>query len=198
MTGVLRSIKEHRLNVREVNGSYIAKEQSMIQYLEKAKALISEFKKFSIEQIEEREVLAVLEEEGDSWMTPLLKYLTDSRLPAEVIKARTVKIKSRQYVVIGGVLYYNSFLEPWLRCVGPLQAEYVIREIHEGSCKAQGKVKFLIVAIDHFTKWIEAKPVATITGNQVKKFMWDNIVCRFGLPGEIISDNGKHFKDNPS
>ncbi|GJT89769.1 reverse transcriptase domain-containing protein [Tanacetum coccineum] len=60
-----------------------------------------------------------------------------------------------------------------------------------------GKVKFLIVAIDYFTKWIEAKPVATITGNQIKKFMWDNIVCRFGLPGEIISDNGKQFQDNP-
>ncbi|GKA12275.1 reverse transcriptase domain-containing protein [Tanacetum coccineum] len=38
-----------------------------------------------------------------------------------------------------------------------------------------GKVKFLIVAIDYFTKWIEAKPVATITGNQIKKIMWDNI-----------------------
>ncbi|GJR87995.1 reverse transcriptase domain-containing protein [Tanacetum coccineum] len=51
-----------------------------------------------------------------------------------------------------------------------------------------GKVKFLIVAIDYFTKWIEAKPVATIIGNQIKKFVWDYIVCRFGLPGEIISD----------
>ncbi|GKA34128.1 reverse transcriptase domain-containing protein [Tanacetum coccineum] len=51
--------------------------------------------------------------------------------------------------------------------------------------------------MDYFTKWIEAKAVATITGNQVKKFVWDNIVCRFGLPGEIISDNGKQFSDNP-
>ncbi|GKC53486.1 reverse transcriptase domain-containing protein, partial [Tanacetum coccineum] len=42
-----------------------------------------------------------------------------------------------------------------------------------------------------------AKAVVTITGNQVKKFVWDNIVCRFGLPGEIISDNGKQFRDNP-
>ncbi|GKE71796.1 reverse transcriptase domain-containing protein [Tanacetum coccineum] len=60
-----------------------------------------------------------------------------------------------------------------------------------------GKVKFLIVAMDYFTKWIESKPVATITGNQVKNFVWENIVCRFGLPGEIISDNGKQFRDNP-
>ncbi|GJZ97021.1 reverse transcriptase domain-containing protein [Tanacetum coccineum] len=61
----------------------------------------------------------------------------------------------------------------------------------------EGKVKFLIVAMDYFTKWIEAKAVSTITGNQVKKFVWDNIVCRFGLPGEIVSDNGKQFSDNP-
>ncbi|GKE56994.1 reverse transcriptase domain-containing protein, partial [Tanacetum coccineum] len=86
---------------------------------------------------------------------------------------------------------------PW-----PLQARYVIREIHEGSCsmhavprsvvakamrlgyywptmhwdaremipgpfpEGPGKVKFLIVAMDYFIKWIEAKAVATITGNQ--------------------------------
>nr|GEX89700.1 reverse transcriptase domain-containing protein [Tanacetum cinerariifolium] len=51
--------------------------------------------------------------------------------------------------------------------------------------------------MDYFTKWIEAKAVATITGGQVKKFVWDNIVCRFGIPGEIISDNGKWFSDSP-
>ena len=56
-----------------------------------------------------------------------------------------------------------------------------------------GKVKFLIVAIDYFTKWIEAKSVATITGQQVRKFIWENIVYRFRLPGVIISDNGKQF-----
>nr|GEV87556.1 reverse transcriptase domain-containing protein [Tanacetum cinerariifolium] len=63
--------------------------------------------------------------------------------------------------------------------------------------EGQGKVKFLIVAMDYFTKWIEAKTVATITGGHVKKFVWDNIVCRFGIPGEIVSDNGKQFSDNP-
>ncbi|GJY91381.1 reverse transcriptase domain-containing protein [Tanacetum coccineum] len=60
-----------------------------------------------------------------------------------------------------------------------------------------GKVKFLIVAMDYFTKWIDTKAVATISGGQVKNFVWDNIVCRFGLQGEIVSDNGKQFSDNP-
>ncbi|GJR55411.1 reverse transcriptase domain-containing protein [Tanacetum coccineum] len=70
-------------------------------------------------------------------------------------------------------------------------------DIAEPFPEGPGKVKFLIVAIDYFTKLIEAKPVVTITDNQVKKFVWDNIVCRFGLPGEIVSDNGKQFRDNP-
>ncbi|GKF36895.1 reverse transcriptase domain-containing protein [Tanacetum coccineum] len=85
-----------------------------------------------------------------------------------------------------------------------MDAQKLIREcndcqgidIAEPFQKEPGKVNFLIVAIDYFTKWIEAKPVATITGNQVKKFVWDNIVCRFGLPGEIVYDNGKQFSDN--
>nr|GEZ51239.1 reverse transcriptase domain-containing protein [Tanacetum cinerariifolium] len=43
-----------------------------------------------------------------------------------------------------------------------------------------GKVKFLIVSMDYFIKWIEAKPVATITSNQFKIFIWDNVVCSLG------------------
>ncbi|GJW36909.1 reverse transcriptase domain-containing protein [Tanacetum coccineum] len=171
--------------------------------------LVEELKEKSISAVE---VLAIVEEEGDTWMTPIFKYLMDGTLPVEVKKARAVKRKSWRFSIINGTLYKKSFLGPWLRCVGPLQANYVLREIHEGSCSMHagtrfvmekalwigpGKVKFLIVAIDYFTKWIEAKPVATITGNQIKKFVWDNIVCRFGLPGEIISDNGKQFQDNP-
>ncbi|GKC07825.1 reverse transcriptase domain-containing protein [Tanacetum coccineum] len=140
---------DSRLVANQINGSYVAKEQSMIQCLEKAKALSSSFKFFSIKQvprsenkkadalckiastsfahltkqvlvevlkeksIEEKEILAVVEE-GYSWMTPLLEYLTDDTLLAETKKARAIKIKSRQYAVIGGVLYHKSFLEPWL------------------------------------------------------------------------------------
>ncbi|XP_076882850.1 uncharacterized protein LOC143531435 [Bidens hawaiensis] len=60
-----------------------------------------------------------------------------------------------------------------------------------------GKAKFLVVAIDYFTKWVEAKPLRTITGERIKRFVWENIVCRFGLPYAIISDNGKQFANNP-
>ena len=59
----------------------------------------------------------------------------------------------------------------------------------------QGKrqVKFLLVAIDYFTKWVEAEALATITEAKVQNFVWKNIVCRFGIPKTIISDNGRQF-----
>jgi transposase InsO family protein len=53
------------------------------------------------------------------------------------------------------------------------------------------------VAVDYFTKWLEVKPLAMITGKQVVKFVWEQIICRFGLPGKIVSDNGTQFAGNP-
>ncbi|XP_063942119.1 uncharacterized protein LOC135149915 [Daucus carota subsp. sativus] len=43
---------------------------------------------------------------------------------------------------------------------------------------ASAQRKFLLVAIDYFTKWIEAKPLAKITTKQVAQFVWENIICR--------------------
>ncbi|GJX25472.1 reverse transcriptase domain-containing protein [Tanacetum coccineum] len=63
--------------------------------------------------INEAEVLTVVEEEGNTWMTPIYEYLTEETLPVE-INSRSVWLKSRRYAIINGVLYKKSFLEPWL------------------------------------------------------------------------------------
>ena len=55
------------------------------------------------------------------------------------------------------------------------------------------QLKYLIVAVEYLTKWIEAEPVASITASKVEKFLWKNIVCRFGVPCRLISDNGTQF-----
>nr|GEU83495.1 protein NYNRIN-like [Tanacetum cinerariifolium] len=47
------------------------------------------------------------------------------------------------------------------------------------------------------TKWIEAKPLAKTTAKVVKKFVWDNIVCRYRLSKIIITDNGTNFIHDP-
>jgi transposase InsO family protein len=58
---------------------------------------------------------------------------------------------------------------------------------------SQGNLKYVVVAVEYFSKWIEAKPLATITSAIVQKFFWQNIVCRFGVPKAITVDNGTQF-----
>jgi transposase InsO family protein len=58
--------------------------------------------------------------------------------------------------------------------------------------KARGGYRFLIVAIDTFTKWVEAEPVGHITKENTVKFL-HGIVMRFGVPNRLISDNGTPF-----
>ncbi|GJW79915.1 reverse transcriptase domain-containing protein [Tanacetum coccineum] len=166
----LQANVDSRLVANQVNGTYVAKEADMVRYLKKVKAMTGGFKAFTIKQIPRSEnkkayalskiastsfahlskqvlveelkeksiskveVLTVVEEEGDTWMTPIYKYLAEETLPADMKKARAIKSKSWRFAVINGILYKKSFLGPWLR---------------------------------------------------------------FGLPREIISDNGKQFRDDP-
>ena len=58
------------------------------------------------------------------------------------------------------------------------------------------QLKFLIVDIDYFTKWVEAEALATIKEKNVWSFVWKYIVCRFGIPRVLVSDNGKQFDND--
>ena len=60
----------------------------------------------------------------------------------------------------------------------------------------KGQCKFVVVAVYYFTKWAKAEPLATITEQKVRNFVWRTIICRFGIPRALVSDNGKQF-DNP-
>ena len=78
----------------------------------------------------------------------------------------------------------TSIMSPWpfqqwgLDILGPLP-------IGRGQCK------FIIVAVDYFTKWAEAKPLATITEQKVRNFVCRSIIYRFEIPRSLVSDNGK-------
>ena len=56
-----------------------------------------------------------------------------------------------------------------------------------------GNKKYLLVGTDYFTKWVEAEPLANIKDVDAKRFIWKNIVTRFGVPRVLISDNGFRF-----
>ena len=50
----------------------------------------------------------------------------------------------------------------------------------------------MLVAVDKFTKWIEARPISAIKSEQAVLFFLD-IVHRFGVPNSIITNNGMQF-----
>jgi ribonuclease HI len=66
-------------------------------------------------------------------------------------------------------------------------------DILEPFPRAVGGYRYLYVAIDKFTKWPEATPVVNITKASAIIFL-KSIVCRFGVPNRIITDNGTQFK----
>uniref|UniRef100_A0A2N9J520 Uncharacterized protein n=1 Tax=Fagus sylvatica TaxID=28930 RepID=A0A2N9J520_FAGSY len=204
-----------------------------------------------------------------TWMLPIIRYLKEGTLPADRAEAHKLRIRASRFQLLGGILYKMGFSRPHLRCLSPEEANYVIREVHEGVCgnhsgarslvhkltragyywpsllhdatqfvKACDKcqrfanvprvppeeftpitspwpfaqwgldimgpfpvgtkqAKFLVVAIDYFTKWVEAEPLATISEKNVKSFVWKAVICRFGIPRVLISDNGKQFDNGP-
>jgi hypothetical protein len=166
-------------------------------------------------------------------------------------------------------LYKRGFSLPYLHCLDKPEAEYVMREVHEGICgnhsgarslvhklvragyywpmmqkdaisytracdKCQRfenlihsppetltpitapwpfaqwglnimgplpvrrrQLKFLVIGIDYFTKWVEAKSLVMITEKNVRGFLWRSIICRFGIPRTFVSNNGHQFDNSP-
>ncbi|GKB92244.1 reverse transcriptase domain-containing protein, partial [Tanacetum coccineum] len=246
---------DSKLVANQVNGTYIAKETYMIKYLVKVKALTSIFRAFSIKQIpksknkkvdalskmastsfahlskqvlveelkeksvNKREVLVMIEEEGDTWMTPIHEYLTNETLPAERKKARAIKRKSQRFAIINGILYKKSFL-----------ANYVLREIHEGSCSMHAGTRSIVAkSLRTGYYWptmhkdaralIKAcqecqvhKPVPRNPQEKLNPITSPWPFYKWGIdiagpfpegPGKVkflivaISNNGKQFRDNP-
>lgn len=55
--------------------------------------------------------------------------------------------------------------------------------------------KYIIVAMDYLTKWPEAKPVKEATAEETVRFVYEDIICRHGCPGRILTDRGTHFNN---
>ena len=58
------------------------------------------------------------------------------------------------------------------------------------------QLKFLVVGIDYFTKWMEAETLATIIEKNIRSFVWRNIICKYGIPKVLVSNNGRQFENS--
>jgi hypothetical protein len=59
--------------------------------------------------------------------------------------------------------------------------------------KASNGHRFILVAIDYFTKWVEANSYAHVTQKVVKRFIEKDLICRYGPPEKIVTDNAQNF-----
>ncbi|XP_057808674.1 uncharacterized protein LOC131023143 [Salvia miltiorrhiza] len=211
-----------------------------------------------------REVVAQVYniETKDDWRTPIIYYLKNGQWMKEDTSRHA---KYENYCLIGDQLYKRYFTHPFLKCLAPEEAQFALKEIHQGCCgnhgghrdltrkiiragfywpgiskeskafvqkceacqkhapkinipgeemgimyaahpfdkwgidivgklpTAPGGKCFLIVAVNYFSKWIEAEAVTKIDDNTVEKFIWKNICCRYGVPRILVSDNGTQF-----
>ncbi|GKU90839.1 hypothetical protein SLEP1_g4783 [Rubroshorea leprosula] len=183
-----------------------------------------------------------------TWTTPLMNYLQSGELPQDQSAAKVIKRRAAHFTVLDNQLYKRAASMPLLRCLTPYEAEYAVREVHEGVCgthiggrtlarkllrhgirarstvysnlvtayelsistslrtgemlssltspwpfaqwgvdllgpfvKGKGGCIFLVVAVDYFTKWIEAKPLSTTTERKIEEFLFNSILCRYSL-----------------
>ena len=80
----------------------------------------------------------------ENWMTPIIGYLREGKLPQGKDEARKLRIKSAKYVLMDEVLYKRGFSQPYLRCLAPDEANYVLREVHEGACGNHSGARSLV------------------------------------------------------
>ena len=82
--------------------------------------------------IESEEISPVMSE--PSWMDPIWDYLVEGTLPSDPKEASKLRAISSRFTIHRGTLYKRGFTAPVLKCVGRTDANYMLREVHEGIC----------------------------------------------------------------
>ncbi|KAL2230531.1 UNVERIFIED_CONTAM: Ribonuclease HI [Sesamum indicum] len=219
----LEVFTDSQLVALQIKGMYETREKTMTSYRDIVKNWMDSFDKCSILQvpraendkvdalskfgaamsgIKDPEVQTI--SKGGSWKDEMVRYLENDTLPKNPVEAKR--------------LYKRIVEGPLLKCLDEERAEYVMREIHEGSCgnhsgarslaqkghegagkevrklpevcvlepptgdphqwgidivgpfpPAQAQKKFLIVAVEYFSKWVEAEAVARISEKECKE-----------------------------
>ena len=156
----------------QVNRTCEAKEERMKKYLEKVLQLVKKFKENDFVQIlreENMEADALAKEASvneaiddldnipsidlpevlqvqnkGNWMTLIISYLKDGSFSEGKDEATKLRVRSARYVLLNEVLYKRGFSQPYLRCLAPDEANYMLREVHSGACGNHSGARSLI------------------------------------------------------
>ena len=160
---------DSQLVMGQVNETCEAKEERMKKYLEKVLQLLKKFKEAREENMEADalakeasanqpidefdevqyipsiDIPKVLQEQNEgNWMASIISYLKYETLPEGKDEARKLRVRSARYVLLNDALYKRGFSQPYLKCLSPDEANYVLREVHEGACGNHSGARSLI------------------------------------------------------
>ena len=114
------------LKEENIEADALAKEASVSE-------LMDEFDE--VQYMPSVDLLEIQQIEGEeNWMTPIITYLKDGRLLEGKDETRRLRIRLARYILINEMLYERGFSQPYLRCLTPDEANYVLREVHERVC----------------------------------------------------------------
>ncbi|GKU98082.1 hypothetical protein SLEP1_g11132 [Rubroshorea leprosula] len=262
---------DSQLVVNQINYICEVVDPLMVKYVALVAELKCKFQKFCLKILDEPSFMKprVMEistnPDTPSWTDSIVSFLRDGIVPKDRQEAMKLRKKASRYTLVDGVLYKRSFSLPLLWCLNPYEAEYALRDVHEGVCgshvgartlahkvlrqgyywpnmhkdatyfvqkcpkcqffahlthqpaeeltnmvapwpfaqwgldllgpfvKGVGGVTHLVVGVDYFTKWVEARPLSSLTSKKVEDFVFSSIICRYGIPNQIVADNGTQF-----
>jgi hypothetical protein len=128
------------------------------------------------------------------WYSGIIHFLQNLEVPPElsVTQAQALKLRAIKFYIYNNQLYWRDPVGLLLRCLDKEEAvEVTFGEINPHS---SGQHRWILVATDYFTKWIEAIPTRKADHNVVMKFLTENIFSRFGCPHKLITDNAAAFR----
>ncbi|XP_071708830.1 uncharacterized protein [Rutidosis leptorrhynchoides] len=92
-------------------------------------------------------MVASVEKEQPNWMEPILQYIRNNILPNDKREAHLVRERAPMYIIQNDILYRKSYCGPMMRCVGPIEVEMIVDEVHNGSCALHSGYKTIAAKI---------------------------------------------------
>nr|KYP39411.1 Transposon Ty3-I Gag-Pol polyprotein [Cajanus cajan] len=183
----LSARSDSQLVTGQVVGTFQAKDPQLAQYLQKVKVIAPLLRCLTAAQTQRvmeeihggmcgshiggRSLVYKVTRAGYFWPT-LRKYCTNWVRKCDECQRHAIQHHSPAERL-------HSLISPWpfnkwgIDILGPFPM-------------AVRQLKFLLVAVDYFSKWIEVEPVATISVERVRTFLWKNIICRYESVNKVI------------
>ena len=86
---------------------------------------------------------------GDDWMASIISYLKNKMFPEDNNASRKLKVRASRFILMGDILYKRGFFRPYLRCLAPIEIDYVMREVYKEVCGNHLGARSLVYNLIH-------------------------------------------------